>query len=139
MRIGMIDAEEAERTLALFAEMAAQTTDDGGASRMKYIDEFRDGDMARGHGRSASRAEADPARRYSFMEFCGGHTHAISRYGIAELLPAQRAHDPRPGLPGVRAADRPHRPGDRAGAGARRHRVHLWRHDARAGVATACR
>ena len=21
------------------------------------------------------------------MEFCGGHTHAISRYGVAELLP----------------------------------------------------
>ena len=21
------------------------------------------------------------------MEFCGGHTHAISRYGIADLLP----------------------------------------------------
>jgi hydrogenase expression/formation protein HypD len=53
---------------------------------MKYIDEFRDGDVAR---RLAERiaAELQPGRRYSFMEFCGGHTHAISRYGIAELLP----------------------------------------------------
>ncbi|MBL8302936.1 MAG: hydrogenase formation protein HypD, partial [Ideonella sp.] len=62
---------------------------------MKYIDEFRDGSIAR---RIAERiaAEADPARRYSFMEFCGGHTHAISRYGIAELLPAnvQMVHGP---------------------------------------------
>ena len=53
---------------------------------MKYIDEFRDGDIAR---KIAERiaAEVDPARRYSFMEFCGGHTHAISRYGVSELLP----------------------------------------------------
>lgn len=62
---------------------------------MKYIDEFRDGTIAR---KIAERiaAEVDPARRYSFMEFCGGHTHAISRYGIAELLPAnvQMVHGP---------------------------------------------
>jgi len=53
---------------------------------MKYIDEFRDGAIAR---KIAERmaVEVDPARKYSFMEFCGGHTHAISRYGIAELLP----------------------------------------------------
>jgi hydrogenase expression/formation protein HypD len=53
---------------------------------MKYIDEFRDGDLARQIGARIA-AEADPARRYSFMEFCGGHTHAISRYGVMELLP----------------------------------------------------
>ncbi|MCL2344362.1 MAG: hydrogenase formation protein HypD [Desulfobulbus sp.] len=53
---------------------------------MKYIDEFRDGDLARGLA-AAIRREADPARHYRFMEFCGGHTHAISRYGIADLLP----------------------------------------------------
>ncbi|HJU71892.1 MAG TPA: hydrogenase formation protein HypD [Paucimonas sp.] len=53
---------------------------------MKYIDEFRDGDLAR---KIAARiqAEALPNRQYSFMEFCGGHTHAISRYGVGELLP----------------------------------------------------
>jgi hydrogenase expression/formation protein HypD len=32
--------------------------------------------------------EADPARRYHFMEFCGGHTHAIARYGVEDLLPS---------------------------------------------------
>jgi hydrogenase expression/formation protein HypD len=53
---------------------------------LKYIDEFRDGDVAR---KIAARIteEVQPNRRYSFMEFCGGHTHAISRYGIGELLP----------------------------------------------------
>jgi hydrogenase expression/formation protein HypD len=33
-------------------------------------------------------AEADPGRRYNFMEFCGGHTHTIARYGLEDLLPA---------------------------------------------------
>ena len=32
--------------------------------------------------------EAVPGRRYRFMEFCGGHTHAVFRYGIPDLLPA---------------------------------------------------
>ncbi|HVO06187.1 MAG TPA: hydrogenase formation protein HypD [Burkholderiaceae bacterium] len=53
---------------------------------MKYIDEFRDGALAQRIA-AAIAAEADPSRRYSFMEFCGGHTHAISRYGIGDLLP----------------------------------------------------
>jgi len=65
---------------------------------MKYITEFRDGDVARGMAaRLAQRV--DPARRYSFMEFCGGHTHAISRYGIAELLPAHLRMIHGPGCP----------------------------------------
>ena len=53
---------------------------------MKYIDEFRDGELA-GRIAASIRTEADPARRYHFMEFCGGHTHAISRYGVSDLLP----------------------------------------------------
>lgn len=53
---------------------------------MKYIDEFRDGEIAAGLAEVIRRA-ADPARRYHFMEFCGGHTHAISRYGVSDLLP----------------------------------------------------
>ncbi len=62
---------------------------------MKHIDEYRDGALARTiAGRIA--AEARPGRRYQFMEFCGGHTHAISRYGIEDLLPAnvRMAHGP---------------------------------------------
>ena len=53
---------------------------------MKYVDEFRDGGTARALARAIAR-KADPARGYHLMEFCGGHTHAISRYGIADLLP----------------------------------------------------
>ncbi|HMV64153.1 MAG TPA: hydrogenase formation protein HypD [Rhodocyclaceae bacterium] len=53
---------------------------------MKYVDEFRDGAVARGLAAAIARA-VQPDRRYAFMEFCGGHTHAISRYGVADLLP----------------------------------------------------
>jgi hydrogenase expression/formation protein HypD len=53
---------------------------------MKYVTEYRNGELAQ-HIAARIQAEADPARRYNFMEFCGGHTHAIARYGISELLP----------------------------------------------------
>lgn len=65
---------------------------------MKYVDEFRDGELARGLAAAIAR-EADPARRYAFMEFCGGHTHAISRYGLADLLPTQVRMIHGPGCP----------------------------------------
>lgn len=53
---------------------------------MKFIDEFRDGEVAKSLSQ-AIFAEAVPGREYRFMEFCGGHTHAIARYGIMDLLP----------------------------------------------------
>lgn len=54
---------------------------------MKYVDEFRDASLARPIA-DRIRREARADRRYNLMEFCGGHTHAISRYGVADLLPA---------------------------------------------------
>ncbi len=54
---------------------------------MKYIAEFRDGDTAAMLARLIARTVL-AGRRYHIMEFCGGHTHAIARYGIADLLPA---------------------------------------------------
>ncbi|MBS1141889.1 MAG: Hydrogenase formation HypD protein [Proteobacteria bacterium] len=65
---------------------------------MKYIDEFRDGDVAKGLAEVIAR-EANPARSYHFMEFCGGHTHAISRYGVSDLLPANVKMIHGPGCP----------------------------------------
>ena len=52
---------------------------------MKYVDEFRDGALAQNLAASIAREVRE--RDYSFMEFCGGHTHAISRYGVTDLLP----------------------------------------------------
>ena len=53
---------------------------------MKYIDEFRDGVLALKLAADVGR-ESRTGRSYSLMEFCGGHTHAIFRYGIQDLLP----------------------------------------------------
>jgi hydrogenase expression/formation protein HypD len=53
---------------------------------VKHVDEYRDGRLAASIARTIA-AEADPSRTYHFMEFCGGHTHAISRYGLEDLLP----------------------------------------------------
>ncbi len=53
---------------------------------MKYVDEFRDKDLAKRLS-NAIAAEADPSKPYNFMEFCGGHTHAIFRYGVRDLMP----------------------------------------------------
>ncbi len=65
---------------------------------MKYVDEFRDGEVAKGLA-TAIAAEVRPDRRYNFMEFCGGHTHAISRYGVPDLLPENVRMIHGPGCP----------------------------------------
>jgi hydrogenase expression/formation protein HypD len=55
---------------------------------MKYISEFRDGQLAnRIANKIQQSVKADS--QYHIMEFCGGHTHAIHRYGIPSLLPSQ--------------------------------------------------
>jgi hydrogenase expression/formation protein HypD len=65
---------------------------------MKYIDEFRDDAVAQTLAGKIARL-AQPQRNYSFMEFCGGHTHAISRYGLSDLLPANVRMVHGPGCP----------------------------------------
>ncbi len=65
---------------------------------MKYVDEFRDGELARRLARRIA-ASVQPGRSYALMEFCGGHTHAISRYGVADLLPAAVRMVHGPGCP----------------------------------------
>ena len=65
---------------------------------MKYVEEFRDGDVARRIAVQIA-AEVRDDRRYHFMEFCGGHTHAISRYGVSDLLPANVKMIHGPGCP----------------------------------------
>ncbi|MGE0358694.1 MAG: hydrogenase formation protein HypD [Burkholderiales bacterium] len=65
---------------------------------MKYVDEYRDGELAKTIAARIA-AIADPSRTYHFMEFCGGHTHAISRYGVTDLLPANVVMVHGPGCP----------------------------------------
>ena len=62
---------------------------------MRYIHGFRDGKAANALAQLIRR-EAKPDRRYHLMEFCGGHTHAVFRYGIPDLLPdnVEMVHGP---------------------------------------------
>lgn len=54
---------------------------------MKYIDEFRDPLIAK-RLISQINAAVDPRKTYRLMEFCGGHTHTLFRYGIPDMLPS---------------------------------------------------
>jgi hydrogenase expression/formation protein HypD len=53
---------------------------------MKYVDEFREAGVISNAAQEIRRL-ADPARHYRLMEVCGGHTHAIYRFGLKDLLP----------------------------------------------------
>jgi hydrogenase expression/formation protein HypD len=65
---------------------------------VKYINEFRDQEVARSLT-AAIRREADTGRSYAIMEFCGGHTHAIFRYGVHDLIPGNVRFVHGPGCP----------------------------------------
>src|ERR1041385_466811 len=51
---------------------------------MKFLDEYRDGELAR---RFADELHRVTTKRWTIMEVCGGQTHAIVKFGIDELLP----------------------------------------------------
>ncbi len=53
---------------------------------MKYIDEFRNSKVATKFIQLI-QAKTNPKRHYHIMEFCGGHTHAIKRYALNQVLP----------------------------------------------------
>ncbi len=65
---------------------------------MRYIRGFREGAAAAGLAKLID-AEVDPQRDYHLMEFCGGHTHAIFRYGVEDLLPGNIRLVHGPGCP----------------------------------------
>jgi hydrogenase expression/formation protein HypD len=53
---------------------------------MDRLDEFREPELITRTADEVRRL-ADPMRHYRFMEVCGGHTHAIYRFGLKDLLP----------------------------------------------------
>lgn len=65
---------------------------------MKYVDEFRRHDLAQTLAAAIGK-EVDPERQYNLMEFCGGHTHAIFRYGVQDLMPENVKFVHGPGCP----------------------------------------
>jgi hydrogenase expression/formation protein HypD len=53
---------------------------------MRYVDEFRDPELITKAAEEIRRI-AEPERHYRIMEVCGGHTHAIYRFGLKDILP----------------------------------------------------
>jgi hydrogenase expression/formation protein HypD len=53
---------------------------------VKYVDEFRSGELARALAKELEQT-MPPGRELAIMEVCGGHTHAIYKHGLDELLP----------------------------------------------------
>ncbi|HTY83945.1 MAG TPA: hydrogenase formation protein HypD [Silvibacterium sp.] len=65
---------------------------------MKYVDEFRDPELIAKAAEEIRRL-ADTGRHYRIMEVCGGHTHAIYRFGLKDILPANIELIHGPGCP----------------------------------------
>jgi hydrogenase expression/formation protein HypD len=63
---------------------------------MKYVDEFRRSETGIKLLDRIARVSTKPAR---LMEFCGGHTVAIFKYGIRQLLPPHIEMLSGPGCP----------------------------------------
>jgi hydrogenase expression/formation protein HypD len=51
---------------------------------MRYIDEYRDGQLAQ---QTAAKIRRITTRPWTIMEICGGQTHSIVKFGIESLLP----------------------------------------------------
>ena len=69
-----------------------------GNGGMRFVDEYRSGDLAK---QLAERIEGlvESGRHYKLMEVCGGHTHAIYKHGVEDLLPEQVELVHGPGCP----------------------------------------
>ena len=63
---------------------------------MRLVDDFRNSDLAKGLIGSIRRSSTKHVR---LMEFCGGHTVAIMRHGIRQLLPSTIEMLSGPGCP----------------------------------------
>jgi hydrogenase expression/formation protein HypD len=65
---------------------------------MKFVDEFRDPEIITRTAEEIRRLDGTE-RHYRFMEVCGGHTHAIYRFGLKDLLPSNIELVHGPGCP----------------------------------------
>lgn len=63
---------------------------------VRFVDEFRDGGLAGKLARDIAALATEPVR---IMEVCGGHTHAIARHGLEDLVPPEVEFLHGPGCP----------------------------------------
>jgi hydrogenase expression/formation protein HypD len=65
---------------------------------MRYVDEFRDPELITKASDEVHHL-AGTGRHYRIMEVCGGHTHAIYRFGLKDILPSNIELIHGPGCP----------------------------------------
>ncbi|MBK8049216.1 MAG: hydrogenase formation protein HypD [Anaerolineales bacterium] len=109
--ITQLDEESARESLELFTEMGRLNEELNpeeaelaasfppprcGARPVKYLDEFRDPELA---ASMFAEIRAITTRPWAIMEVCGGQTHSIIRNGIDQLLPPEIELIHGPGCP----------------------------------------
>ena len=65
---------------------------------MRFVDEYRSGELAQKLAHELA-ALVEPGRELKIMEVCGGHTHAIYKHGLEDLVPAEVDFVHGPGCP----------------------------------------
>ena len=65
---------------------------------MRFVDEFRSADVTARVAEEIAEL-VEPGRHYKIMEVCGGHTHAIYKHGVEDLLPDEIELVHGPGCP----------------------------------------
>ena len=65
---------------------------------MRFVDEYRDGSLAHRLVGEIARLVPD-GETVRIMEVCGGHTHAIAKHGLEDMLPAGVEYLHGPGCP----------------------------------------
>ncbi|NET40246.1 MAG: hydrogenase formation protein HypD, partial [Cyanothece sp. SIO1E1] len=63
---------------------------------MKFVDEYRDADLAQQYTKAIATLTTQP---WNIMEICGGQTHAIVKFGVDQLLPPKITLIHGPGCP----------------------------------------
>jgi hydrogenase expression/formation protein HypD len=63
---------------------------------MKFVDEYRDAELAQKMAEAIAEITTQP---WTIMEICGGQTHSIIKYGIDQLLPEEITLIHGPGCP----------------------------------------
>jgi hydrogenase expression/formation protein HypD len=104
-KISEAEAADQMQTLTMLGEAEAAMEEvrgygleDKEVGAMKFVDEFRTPELIGKAGEEIRRL-ADPSRHYRIMEVCGGHTHAIYRFGLKDLLPSNVELIHGPGCP----------------------------------------
>ena len=65
---------------------------------MRFVDEYRSGELAAKLSHEIAGL-VEPGREVRIMEVCGGHTHAISKHGLEDLVPDEVDFLHGPGCP----------------------------------------